>query len=513
MKKILLIVIITLSVYLNADIGEVYFFPSNQSLTTAENVENEFDYILDPLAYIYLDQPWLFAAMDGYGSQFSNAFSLAWSSGFKNRFNFIISYEAEADYSNDSVDRDTYNRVENNLKVHTGFLLARVLPLSLQIAIDEDYRKREDKEYYDTNFEELTGYITDNYTDLEEESSFRLIEENHYSFDLGTAFSLSALDINLSVGYALKNPYERYTECIDNNYDYNGTDINIDETLLDKTTYESISGQLIDNYSSYVKLDQLLISYDRSLVDMTFISGHKISLDSLIKWDREDLSFSIPLTIDYYFYEDLTSTYTKSEIEYRDDTGELIFEDTTIEENTLELPYHIGVETGFAIDRSYSLSEKLNLYLGSSSDIAVEMIYQIKDYIVTEIYKSDSDLDGTYEDDSNDVDDNLDIHINQVKTDLDISGELALSYRVLDFLTLQASTRPTIESSLSIRESLIDVEGDQEKLTDQVWDVLAYNTGRFGFTMELNENLKLDAESTFNGLALDHYSVIVMFSY
>lgn len=550
-KKSIITLLFLSASLLMADMGAVSFSQSNQNITTAGFENNEYDYMLDPFLLNKLDRPWLFLALDTYGSQFGNNFAAGWVTGKDNKLNFIISYENNSNTvseeletaNNDATTEFTdttkstpYDAIDYNLQLHSGFLLSNGYGITVQLSLDEnyvtyDYSNNDDA--YDTN-----GVISAKGT-LTERTYSVLNDSNGYSLDIATGISLGDKMTTISAGLSLNNSRDRiiseiYTEYNDSSY----SEPNTDAKKVDSITTLKETGQIDNNGNP-------LLAYDSDKTDVEQLSNFEIDIDTITSWESKNgLNMSIPFELVLAFYNGLeyTSEYSSagswngSVKSYKDDTNTVIYEDSVIEKHTLDIPLALGLGSGFGIDKSFEPSSNSTIYLGAESIVSLLILNQEKGKEVTVTSKNDTDQNGTFDSgETNTVVKTVDngISIEYSEFDFTLQGSIAGSFTPVELLSFHASATPVATFSYTSTKSekntgdsvattdnidstlseTVDTKGTTETTTNSTTNFGTDLKAEAGVTINISDSLKIDCSSVWSTFSFSSFAAMIIFSY
>lgn len=520
------------------DRGVVYFSPSNQSFTTSGFEENEYDYMLDPFLIHKLDKPWLFLSLDGEGAQFYNTVSMGWASGFKNNLNLVLtmnnsshryitddstSPNEETTYTDSNNTDRNFTIADNDIKLHTGLTIGDNKGIIVQLHVDEYYDTLNINQQDDTY--DSAGTLIEK-GDLRESNKY-IVNQNRYSMDISTGLIRKNREIKINLGMSLINPQTRIDSDI---YTYYNDTItpNTDATKRDRENIYKIEGQ-IDASSN------TLLPYDTTFIDTNNLTSVMYKFNGEIRWQNDkQITYTLPVNLIYNSYSDLNSESQSSIKLYTDSSDSLISEDTTIVTNTLDIPVDFSFLTGFGLDKKFTPTPNVNLYLGISSEFIYNKIQQNKGKVLTTILKNSTDLDGNFDTDTISTTTQNGITINSDNTIFNILGEIATTYTPVKHITFNASVNPyisvnykrveTIENSGNIykktdninasNSDTIETKGVTLTDNDDIWGYYANSwNSQFGFTLNISENFKIDARSSANNLAFEEFSLMALFSY
>jgi len=575
MKKILVLTmfaLITLSAGFSQEL--ITLDGSNQNLTTAGFEMNEYDYLINPLYFSRLSNPWMFFGMDGSVTQLanniiSNGVSAGWAPGGPMTPVFLGNYKTNSDLSvadegdNVEIDYTTYDQatgtyaevtetvtknirnseIIHDLVLHGGLSISDTLALAMQFAMAMDTWRVEYLDYtnnYSNTAAPAPSTLSSKDRRTERTVHMRDSSENSYKVDLEAGLDLGNFvsRIVLGLGWYYPGSANNVYRETQTDYDLAG---GIDDTIIDEQNIAEYSGQYYYSGSAFT-------SFSMTGSGVTAAEFFRVALqtDNTLPLG-EDFNLIIPFNVQYDFYSpNLNTVFTDTGIVYNDAVagGQEESRDVTTTTTNLSRTLDLAASTGGHVAKSVSPTENTSLHFGGGLDFEFLGTSDTRTQQKVRHYQEDNNGDGDYADAGTDVDttyteSGYEVQRRELDYNFDLTGRVGLSYSPVPVLNFHAGFTTTAEIDMAAVNTLTTGNAGfiYEQYTDNLESANSYarrqkdgtstestpassfgtdfdftTNAEFGFTLDFSDNFRLDARATAGDLGFDEFSAVLIYS-
>lgn len=467
---------------------------SNQNITTMGFEMNEYDYLLNPLYFGELTDPWVFFALDNSGVQFaedlvSSGFRAGWAPGgemtpvFMGNYRTVMSQldtareEDNIEYDSTGYDSTTglyatitetvdeglkTNRHIHDAVLHGGFSLSESLAMAFQFAMAMDLFSIESLAYtntYSNTAAASEAALTSKGNRTEKTGRMRANSENSYLLDIEAGLRFGDIESRIVLGTGWYSPGSGSNshEQILTIYNDGG---GVDDTVRDQVSVTTYTGQYY--LSSATGTPTASFSMGTTGLDYAEYLSVGIGSETTLPLDG-GWYLSAPFDFQINLYPGDTQTMFNDVDVYYDDSsaeGTETRRDATTITTTLLRPVDLRAATGAGIGTSVEPSENTRLHFGGAFDFAFDAVSETKSQQRVQRYQEDNDGDQAYTTAGTDVDytyteSGYEEQNRVFQYDFDLGFNTGLSYSPAAVLTFHAGASVGLGVDLTSTSTLV----------------------------------------------------------